>query len=54
LVNIFKIDGEGLDIPEKIAITTKGQVILVGSTNSTTAPYSNPAGEKDLFVAIWN
>ena len=54
LVNISKIDGDGLDIPEKIAITTKGQVILVGSTNSTTAPYSNPAGEKDLFVAIWN
>ena len=54
LVIISKIDGDGLDIPEKIAITTKGQVILVGSTNSTTAPYSNPAGEKDLFVAIWN
>jgi len=54
LVNIFKIDGEGLDIPEKIAITTIGQVILVGSTNSTTAPYSNSAGGKDLFVAIWN
>jgi hypothetical protein len=54
LVNIFKIDGEGLDIPEKIAITNKGQVILVGSTNSTTAPYSNSAGGKDLFVAIWN
>jgi hypothetical protein len=54
LVNKYKIDGEGLDIPEKIAMTTKGQVILVGSTNSTTAPYSNSAGGKDLFVAIWN
>jgi hypothetical protein len=54
LVNIFKIDGEGLDIPEKVAITNKGQVILVGSTNSTTVPYSNSAGGKDLFVAIWN
>ena len=54
LVNIFKIDGEGLDIPEKVAITNKGQVTIVGSTNSTTVPYSNSAGGKDLFVAIWN
>jgi hypothetical protein len=48
------LGGEGLDLAEAITINSKGDLIVVGSTESTSGLFSNSKGGKDLFVAVWN
>ena len=54
LIESAKLTGSGLDEGNDLVITTKGKVIVVGSTESSSEDFSNPKGGKDIFVAFWH
>lgn len=54
VLSSHRIQGEGLDIAKAISVSPKGEVFVVGSTDSSSGQFSAPKGGKDFFVAIWN
>ena len=54
ILSKHRLGGEGLDLAEAITMNSKGDLIVVGSTESTSGLFSNSKGGKDLFVAVWN
>ncbi|MDA8948354.1 hypothetical protein N9H57_04370 [Flavobacteriaceae bacterium] len=54
LMSSHRIEGNGLDLGEAIALNPKGDVIIVGSTDSSSGQFSASKGGKDILIAIWN
>jgi len=54
LIQNTNLSGSGLDQANDLVLTQKGEVIVVGSSESSSGDFKNYKGEKDIFIAFWH
>ena len=54
LIQNTNLSGSGLDQANDLVLTQKGEVIVVGSSESSSGDFKDSKGEKDIFIAFWH
>lgn len=54
LIQNTNLSGSGLDQANDLVLTQKGEVIVVGSSESSSGNFKDSKGEKDIFIAFWH